>query len=55
MVLDRRTGRIVFRDKKADEPLMTVDPYTDPDQRRLELRLFKSIVRLTFTDKPLPE
>jgi hypothetical protein len=51
--LDRRSGRVVF-DNRNDEQIFFVDFAADTEQKQLELRLFKSIVRLTFTDKPIP-
>jgi outer membrane protein assembly factor BamB len=53
--LDKRTGRVVFDDRRLDETLFFVDFAADADQKQLELRLFRSTVRLTFTDKPVPE
>jgi hypothetical protein len=52
-LIDKRTGLKVFDERKFDEPLLFVDYAADIVQKQLELRLFKSAVRLTFTDKPL--
>ncbi len=52
--LDKRTGRAVFDNRKLDEPGFFVDFAADAEQKQLELRLFKSIIRLTFTDRPVP-
>jgi outer membrane protein assembly factor BamB len=51
--IDKRTGRIVFDDRELKEQFLWVDYAADPDDKQLELRLFRSIVRLTFTDKPV--
>jgi hypothetical protein len=53
--LDKRTGRVAFDDRKFDEQILFVDYAADIEQKQIELRLFKSIVRLAFTDKPVPE
>jgi hypothetical protein len=50
--IDKRTGRIVFDDRELKEQFFSVEYAADPDNKQLELRLFRSIVRLTFTDKP---
>jgi outer membrane protein assembly factor BamB len=52
--IDKRSGRIVF-DNREFEQFFSVEYVADTDQKQLELRLFKSIVRLTFTDKPYPD
>jgi outer membrane protein assembly factor BamB len=53
-IIDKRNGQVVFDDRKFDEPLLFIDYGIDIEQKQLELRLFKSTLRLTFTDKPLP-
>ncbi|MSR59868.1 MAG: hypothetical protein EXS05_19890 [Planctomycetaceae bacterium] len=55
LCLDKRTGRIVYSDKQANEPLYYVDFAVDIDAAQIELRLFRSTVRLTFTGKPWPD
>jgi outer membrane protein assembly factor BamB len=53
--IDKRSGRIVFDDRELKEQFFSVEYAADPDDKQLELRLFRSIVRLTFTDKPLSD
>jgi hypothetical protein len=55
MCLDRRTGRVIWKDHQATEPLTPIEFAADHDQHQLELKLFRSTVRLSFTDKPWPE
>ena len=55
LCLDKRTGRIVFKEDQAIEQWTSIDYTADVDQHQVELRLFKSTIRLTFTDKPWPE
>lgn len=52
LCLDQRNGKIVYEDRR-DEPLNSAEPVADPDQKRLELRLYRSLVQLTFTDKAI--
>src|SRR5262245_18712430 len=54
-ILDKRNGQVIFDDRKFDEPLLFIDYGVDVEQKQLELRLFKSTLRLTFTDKSLPD
>jgi outer membrane protein assembly factor BamB len=54
-LLDKRTGRLVFNKANFDEPLLYVEYDADIIQKQLELRLLKSALRLTFTDKPIPD
>ena len=53
--LDKRNGRLVFDDRNFDEQILFVDYAADVEQKQLDLRLFRSVLRLTFTDKPFPE
>ncbi|HLJ09567.1 MAG TPA: hypothetical protein VKU82_00185, partial [Planctomycetaceae bacterium] len=53
--LDKRTGRIIFDERDLDEHLYFVEYVTDIEQKHLDLRLFGSVLRLTFTDKPIPD
>lgn len=55
MCVDKRTGRTVFDEQQANEQLSYVDVAADIDQHQIELRLLRSTVRLTFTDKPWPQ
>lgn len=55
LVLDRRNGNVIYRDRRPDEQLLFVEPFADPEHRQLELRLFRSVLKLKFTDQPLPE
>jgi outer membrane protein assembly factor BamB len=52
--LDKRNGRIVFDNREFDEQLLYVDYSADHDLKQVDLRLFRSIMRLNFTDKPVP-
>ncbi len=52
--LDKRNGRLVFDNRNLDETLLFVEYAADVDLKQLELRLFRSVLRLTFTDKPFP-
>ena len=53
--IDRRTGRVLYDDRKLDEAIGAVEFSVDPDQSEIELKLMRSTIRLTFTDKPWPE
>ena len=53
--IDKRTGEIVFDNRHLDEQIFFVEYTVDSDLKQLELRLFRSILRLTFTDNPLPD
>ena len=53
--LDKRNGRLVFDNRDFDEQLLFVEYAADIEQKQLELRLFRSVLRLTFTDKPFPD
>jgi outer membrane protein assembly factor BamB/tetratricopeptide (TPR) repeat protein len=55
MCIDKRNGRVVFNEEQANEPLYYIDYAADVEQHQLELKTFRSTVRLTFTDKPWPE
>ncbi|MFN0054491.1 MAG: PQQ-binding-like beta-propeller repeat protein [Planctomycetales bacterium] len=56
LCLDKRTGRVLYEDKRRDEPsLFYVEYGVDFDQQQIELKLARSTVRLTFTDTPWPE
>ncbi|MBI3865453.1 MAG: PQQ-binding-like beta-propeller repeat protein [Planctomycetia bacterium] len=52
--LDTRNGRLVIDNREFDEQLLFVEYIADPDQRLLDLRLFRSVLRLTFSGKPDP-
>jgi hypothetical protein len=52
--LDKRNGRLAFDNREFDEQLLFVESTADKDQKQLDLRLFRSILRLTFTDRLLP-
>jgi hypothetical protein len=54
-LIDKRSGQIVFDQRNFDEQLLFVEYAADVVQKQLELRLFKSVLRLTFTDKPPAE
>jgi hypothetical protein len=54
-LLDKRTGRLVFDNRNFDEQLLFVEYEPDVVQKQLELRFLKGALRLTFTDKPIPE
>jgi hypothetical protein len=53
--LDKRTGRIVYAERLTQEGQHHFDVTADVDQHQVDLRLGRSTVRLTFTDKPWPE
>ncbi|MES1262151.1 MAG: PQQ-binding-like beta-propeller repeat protein, partial [Acidobacteriota bacterium] len=55
LCIDKRNGRVVFNEEQANEPLYYIDFAADVEQHQLELKTFRSTVRLTFTDKPWPE
>jgi hypothetical protein len=55
MCLDKRTGRVAFSEVQQNEPQNFVDIVADIDQHQIELKLARSAVRLTFTDKAWPE
>jgi len=50
--LDKRTGRIVFEEKLANQ-ILAVDLLGDPERNQVVLKTPGSGVRLTFTGKPL--
>jgi hypothetical protein len=54
-LIDKRTGQKILDERKFEEPLLFVEYAADVVQKQLELRFVKSVRRLTFTDKPLPE
>jgi len=54
--LDKRNGRFVYDNREfATQPQLYVDYLADFEQKQLEMRLFQSVLRLTFTDKPFPD
>ena len=53
--LDKRNGRLVIDNRDFDEQIPFVEYTADVEQKQLDLRLFRSILRLTFTDKPFPD
>ena len=53
--LDKRNGRLVFDNRDFDEQLLFVEYAADIEQKQLDLRMFRSVLRLTFTDKPFPD
>jgi hypothetical protein len=50
--LDKRNGRLVVDNREFDEQLLFVEYSADSDQKQIDLRLFRSILRLNLTDKP---
>ena len=54
--LDKRNGRLVFDNRNFDEQQFLFIEYSaDIEQKQLDLRLLRSVLRLTFTDKPFPD
>jgi hypothetical protein len=53
--LDKRNGRLIYDNREFDEHLLFVEYAADIEQKQLDLRLFRSVLRLTFTDKPYPD
>jgi outer membrane protein assembly factor BamB len=53
--LDKRNGRLIYDKRDFDEHLLFVEYAADIEQKQLDLRLFRSVLRLTFTDKPFPD
>jgi outer membrane protein assembly factor BamB len=53
--LDKRTGRLVFDERNLEEQFFSIDYTADPDQKQIELRMYRSVLRLTFTDQPVDE
>jgi outer membrane protein assembly factor BamB len=53
--LDKRTGRLVFDERNLEEQFFSIDYSADPDQKQIELRMYRSVLRLTFTDQPVDE
>ena len=51
-VVDRATGKLVYDESRNDEPLTFIDYRWDADAPAIELQLFQSVVRFTFTGKP---
>ena len=54
-ILDKRNGRLVFDNRDLKEQILFIEYTGDADQKLLELRLLRSVVRLTFTDMPFPD
>jgi outer membrane protein assembly factor BamB len=52
--VDRRNGRIVY-DQPTPETTYSIEVQADPDLKQVELKMSRSTVKLTFTDKPVPE
>jgi outer membrane protein assembly factor BamB len=53
--LDKRNGRLAFDNRDFDEQILYVEYGADVEQKQLDLRLFRSVLRLTFTDKAFPD
>jgi len=51
-VVDRATGKLVYDESRNDEPLTFIDYRWDREALAIELQLFQSVVRFTFTGKP---
>lgn len=61
LVLDRRNGRVIYQAKPTDVNLTYVEVLGDPENQTIELKLARphvlnqSVVKLRFTNKPLPD
>ena len=49
--LDRRTGKLLYEESRSDEPLHFIDYRIDEDAQTIELQLFQSVVKFTFSEK----
>ena len=47
--LDRRTGKLLYEESRSDEPLHFIDYRIDEDAQTIELQLFQSVVKFTFS------
>ena len=48
--LDRRTGKLLYEESRSDEPLHFIDYRIDEEAQTIELQLFQSVVKFTFSD-----
>jgi len=48
--LDRRTGKLLYEESRSDEPLHFIDYRVDEDAQTIELQLFQSVVKFSFTN-----
>jgi hypothetical protein len=49
--LDRRTGKLLYEESRGDEPLHFIDYRIDEEAQTIELQLFQSVVKFTFSEK----
>jgi outer membrane protein assembly factor BamB len=49
--LDRRTGKLLYEESRGDEPLHFIDYRLDEEAQTIELQLFQSVVKFTFSEK----
>lgn len=54
LCIDRRNGRIIY-DQPTAESTYSLETTADPDLKQIELKMSRSTVKLTFTNKPVPE
>jgi hypothetical protein len=48
--LDRRTGKLLYEESRSDEPLHFIDYRIDEEAQTIELQLFQSVVKFTFSE-----
>jgi hypothetical protein len=51
LCVDKRTGKIVFNERLQNQAAPSAEIIGEPDQRRVDLRMLQTTVRLTFGDK----
>lgn len=54
-LIDKRTGRVLYDERRLEEPPLPIEYNVDREEREIEMKMMRSTLRLKFTDKPWPE